>query len=403
MSTKNSGYLGGVLLVAGTCIGAGMIGVPVKTAASGFYPTLIAFVLVLVIMTMSALLFLEASLAFPGEINFISMTKSTLGNIAKNIAWVASLFYMYTIMAAYTTGGSTMLVEWLPINLYFAILIYLLPFAVLLYLGTKWLDLVNRFFTIGLIGSFIFLCISVLIGAHSLQPAVNFSMPFSAMHVIKNLIFALPLLVTTFGYHVIIPSLKFYLKENVNILVKTILLGGAIPLLVYVVWQIVILLLIPVFGDQGLVSELFASKNPGNSITNYLITSGQHKSVLIFLFSFMFCAISSSLIGVSWALHDFLADGCKIAKHGIGKVILVVLTFIPPIIYAVCFPQGFLKALGLAGACSSIIMIVYPALMVYKIRKSGHKNHKYKAPVNKALILAVAAFGVIVVFLELMN
>ena len=62
MSTKNSGYLGGVLLVAGTCIGAGMIGVPVKTAASGFYPTLIAFVLVLAIMTMSALLFLEASL-----------------------------------------------------------------------------------------------------------------------------------------------------------------------------------------------------------------------------------------------------------------------------------------------------------------------------------------------------
>lgn len=409
MSTKNSGYLGGVLLVAGTCIGAGMIGVPVKTAAAGFYPTLVAFILVLVAMTISALLFLEASLAFHGEVNFISMTQATLGNVAKHIAWGASLFYMYTIMAAYTTGGSTMLVECLPINLYLAILIYLLPFALLLFLGAKWLDIVNRFFTIGLIISFIMLCGSVLLGAHSLQPATNFAIPFSALEATNTLIFALPLLVTTFGYHVIIPSLKFYLKENVNVLVKTILLGGAIPLLVYVIWQIVILLLIPVFGDQGLVSELFASKNPGNSITNYLITSGQHKSVLIFLFSFMFCAISSSLIGVSWALHDFLADGFKITKHGIGKVILVILTFIPPIIYAVCFPQGFLKALGLAGACSSIIMIVYPALMVYKIRKSGHTHHsktttqKYKVPVNNALILAVAAFGVIVVFLELMN
>ena len=402
MSTKNSGYLGGVLLVAGTCIGAGMIGVPVKTAASGFYPTLIAFVLVLAIMTMSALLFLEASLAFPGEINFISMTKATLGNIAKNIAWAASLFYMYTIMAAYTTGGSTMLVEWLPINLYFAILMYLLPFAVLVYLGTKWLDLVNRFFTIGLIGSFILLCISVLIGAHSLQPAVNFSMPFSAMHVIKNLIFALPLLVTTFGYHVIIPSLKFYLKENVNVLKKTIIIGGLIPLIVYVVWQVVILLLIPVFGEQGLVSEIFASKNPGNSITNYLIESGQHKSVLVFLFSFMFCAISSSLIGVSWALYDFLADGFKVAKNYIGKLILISLTFIPPVIYAICFPQGFLKALGLAGACSSIIMIVYPALIVYRLR-SKKMTEKYKAPINKALIVAIAVFGIVVVLLEVIN
>jgi tyrosine-specific transport protein len=401
MSTNNR-YLGGILLVAGTCIGAGMIGVPVKTAAAGFYPTLLAFVVVWGIMTISALLFLEASLAFPGETNFISMTKATLGSTGKNIAWLASLFYMYSMMASYTTGGATMIVELLKVNVNVSIIIYLLPFILMLYLGAKWLDLVNRFLTIGLIGSFILLCFSILIGAHSLQPVSTLHINTHINHSVHVLTFALPLLVTTFGYHVIIPSLKFYLHEDVSILKKTILIGSAIPLVVYVVWQIVVLLLIPIFGDEGLVSMLSANKNPGDSITSYLLKYGQHKSVLVSLIIFTFCAISSSLIGVAWSLYDFFADGFNITKNNIGKLILISLTFVPPIIYAVIFPQGFLKALSLSGAFATIVMIIYPALMVYKIRYNKAVEQgsvKYKVPVGATLIIMIALFGAAVVLL----
>ena len=406
MSTKNNRYLGGILLVAGTCIGAGMIGVPFKTAAAGFYPTLAAFVVVWVVMTISALLFLETALAFPGESNFISMTKATLGNTGKNIAWLANLFYMYSIMASYTSGGATMVAELLPINVYVAILAYILPFALILYLGAKWLDLVNRFFTIGLIGSFLLLCFSIITGAHSLQSAENFSTSIPISHSAHLLIIALPLLVTTFGYHVIVPSLKFYLQEDVSALKKTILIGSAIPLIVYVIWQVVILLLIPVFGDEGLTNMLSNNKNPGDSIVNYLFRYGQHKSVVVFLSSFMFCAIASSLIGVSWAIYDFFADGFNIVKNNVGKLILIGLTFVPPMIYSVVFPQGFLKALGFAGAFAAMIMIIYPALMVYKLRT--HKSLeqvtiKYRVPISKILVIMVALFGGLVVLLEGIN
>ena len=401
MSTQNGRYLGGILLVAGTCIGAGMIGVPVKTAAAGFCPTLLAFGLVWVVMTISALLFLEASLAFPGETNFISMTKATLGSIGKNIAWLASLFYMYSMMASYTTGGATMIVELFKINVNLAIIIYLLPFILMAYVGTKWLDLINRFLTISLIVSFIVLCFSTLIGAHSLQPASNLATHNSIKHSLQVLTFALPLLVTTFGYHVIIPSLKFYLKEDVGTLKKAILIGSAIPLVVYVIWQLVILLLIPIFGDEGLVSMLFANKNPGDSIAGYLLKYGQHKCVLFSLITFTFCAIASSLIGVAWSLYDFFADGFNITKNNLGKLILIGLTFIPPIAYAVAFPQGFLKALSLSGAFATIVMIIYPALMVYKLRSKNttQGSVKYQVPINKTLIVMVALFGAIVILL----
>jgi len=34
-----SAVLGGAFLIAGTCIGAGMLGLPIKTAAGGFFPS----------------------------------------------------------------------------------------------------------------------------------------------------------------------------------------------------------------------------------------------------------------------------------------------------------------------------------------------------------------------------
>ncbi len=401
MSVKNR-FFGGILLVAGTTIGAGMIGIPVKTAAAGFYPTLAAFGIVWTLMTISALLFLEASLCFPGESNFISMAGATLGKAGKAVAWFANLFYMYSMMAAYTSGGVTMIIELCPMHIILAMFIYLFPFALAMYLGAKWVDLVNRFLTIGLIVSFIALCVSTLFGAHSLQPVANLS-TVGSVHV---LIVALPLLVTTFGYHIIIPSLKSYLEEDVPILKKTILIGSAIPFVVYVIWQLVILLLVPVFGDESLVTMLSANKNPGDSITGYLLKYNQNKWVLVFFSSFVFCALTSSLIGVAWSLGDFFADGFKIAKNSVGKLILGALTFMPAIVYTLIFPQGFLKALVLAGLCSVIIMIVLPALMAYKLRctpVTDQKLVKYMVPINKMLVGMVVLFGVVVVILECIN
>ncbi len=407
MRQKNNLTLGGVLLVAGTCIGAGMIGVPVKTAAAGFYPTVVAFVIMWVLMILSALLFLEICLVFKGEINFISMIKEILGNTNKKISWVVYLLFMYSIMAAYTSGGVTLINQIIPMNFYLAILIFLFPFAYVIYLGSKFIDLINRFLTIGLIISFILLCVTaVFFGDNSMQSISNFSFVGN----VKFILFALPIISTTFCYHVIIPSLKSYLKEEIQPLKKVILIGTTIPLIVYIIWQIVILLLIPVFGDDGLISMLSCNKNPADSIINYLMIHGQNKSVLIFIVTFLFCALTSSLLGIAWALSDFLADGFKIVKNSKGKLFLTVLTFMPPIIYSIFFPAGFLKAVGFAAVLSSMLTIVYPSLMVWKLR---HKkfiyhpnlmdNSRYKAPIGSKLIIVIMLFGVFIMLLECIN
>jgi tyrosine-specific transport protein len=399
---KNN-YFKGVCLIAGTCIGAGMLGVPVKTATAGFYPTIVAFLVVWLFMTGSALLLLESSLRFKGEINFISMASSIFGKAGKNIAWVVCLLFLYSIMAAFASGGASMLTKLFPINIKLAILVFMLPFACIIYLGTAWVAIVNKILTIGIITFFMLLCITMFVASNKLQPISNLSISIDW----KAIFWALPLLVTTFSYHEIIPSVKSYLKEEKTPLKVAILLGGFIPLLIYIMWELVVLLLVPIFGQNGLISMLSSNINPGDGLIKYLLEHHHNNSnILLFMVGFSFCALTCSLTGTAWALFDFFADGLNIAKNKPKKIkhklFLNSLTFIPPVSYSVLYPEGFLKALGFAGAFSSIIMIIFPSLMAYKLR-AINKISLYKAPINNFFIWLIFLFGILVFILEGFN
>lgn len=61
MSHKTGSLLGGTLLITGSCVGAGMLGLPILTGLSGFAPSLVMFVLVWLFMTITGLLLVEAN------------------------------------------------------------------------------------------------------------------------------------------------------------------------------------------------------------------------------------------------------------------------------------------------------------------------------------------------------
>ncbi len=59
--SHSGSVLGGVLLVTGCCIGAGMLGLPVMSALTGFYPTLAMFIVGWLFMAVTGLLLLEVN------------------------------------------------------------------------------------------------------------------------------------------------------------------------------------------------------------------------------------------------------------------------------------------------------------------------------------------------------
>ena len=69
MSESKGSVLGGMLLIAGSCIGAGMLGLPIVTGISGFLPSLALFFCGWLFMTATALLLVEVNGWFSRQVN----------------------------------------------------------------------------------------------------------------------------------------------------------------------------------------------------------------------------------------------------------------------------------------------------------------------------------------------
>jgi tyrosine-specific transport protein len=97
----NHRVLGGVLLIAGTTLGVGMLAFPTVTSYGGFVPSMVLFVLIWLLMLASSFFFLDVNLSIKGEVNMITMAEKTLGTWGKVLSWVVYLLLLYALTAAY--------------------------------------------------------------------------------------------------------------------------------------------------------------------------------------------------------------------------------------------------------------------------------------------------------------
>jgi tyrosine-specific transport protein len=79
----------------------------------------------------------------------------------------------------------------------------------------------------------------------------------------------------------------------------------------------------------------------------------------------------TSFLGVSLSVVDFLADGFRLEKQGIEKFYLTLLTFLPPLVIAVLYPNAFQVGLSYAGIFLTILIVLLPVLLVRNGRLSN--------------------------------
>jgi len=234
--------LGAILLVSGTTIGAAMLALPVVTGLAGFMPTALLFILFWAFMLFTAFLILEVNLWFPKSANMISMAKSTLGGWGEIFAWVAYLYLLYALMTAYLAGSGPIVNDFidtalgidLPNWLGYTPLILL--FLYFVFKGAHGVDAVNRWLMVALSAAFA-LMVALII------PEVNLAN--LAHSDFKALPLAVSVTATSFGFHIIIPSLTTYLNRDVKEIKKALIIGSLIPLAAYLVWEVVSLGVIP--------------------------------------------------------------------------------------------------------------------------------------------------------------
>jgi tyrosine-specific transport protein len=375
---KHGTVFGGAMLIAGTSIGGGMLALPVLTSLGGFAPSIVLYFATWIFMACTGLLFLEACLWMKEETNIISMADHSLGHMGRAFAWFLYLFFFYCVTLAYFVGGGNLFSESIPgLANWQGMLLFGALFAPFVFAGARMVDRINLVLMFGLILSFL---LFVFMGYSHIDYA-NFKpmdWPLTLM--------ALPVAFAAFGYQGIIPTLVHYMNYDVKKLRKTILIGSSIPLITYLIWQWLILGIVPASG----LAEALA--NGDNAVYPLKSVLNDQKVYIIGAF-FAFFALATSFFGVTLGMLDFLADGLNIEKTRRGRLFLCGLVYLPPLIFGIANPHVFLTALDYAGGFgSSLLLGLLPIMMVWSGRYIMKQKHSIMLPGGKAVLIALALF-----------
>lgn len=392
MSIKASSLLGGILLIAGCCIGAGMLGLPVLSAMAGFVPATFIFIICWLFMVSTGLLLLEVNLWFGEDINIVTMAERTLGAPGKWVSWFVFLFLFYCLMVAYVAASGSLMADLMEQCIGWSLshalgsLAFCLLFGLLIYLGTGAVDWFNRILMLGLILSYVLL---ISMGFNHVDTSLLKHQDWHAAAMV------VPAVIVSFGFHNLVPSLNNYFKGQVKTLVTAIFIGSAIPLVIYLLWEWLILGLVPLANFKGALDQ-------GELATHALKTAVGVSWILDIAQAFAFFAIITSFLSVALSFVDFLADGLNIKKTAQGKIFLISLVLLPPFICSLIYPSVFLMALNYAGGFGAATLFgILPALMAWKGRYQSPDNpdRLHLVPGGKPVLVAIIVFALAVMIL----
>ncbi|MEZ9658131.1 MULTISPECIES: aromatic amino acid transport family protein [unclassified Vibrio] len=396
---NKSKVFGSTLIIAGTTIGAGMLALPLASASIGFSTSLFLMLGLWALMAFTALLMVELHQFAESDATLHTLAHTILGTKGKWIASFAVMFLFYALCAAYIAGGGAQFnqrisdIAGIELNAQITTLLFTLLVAGVVTIGTHSVDKVNRvLFGLKLIA--MVLVLSFL--APNITSQYLMSMPLQQGLIVA----AIPVVFTSFGFHGSIPSIVRYLDGDVRSLRKVMIIGSALPLVIYVFWQSVTL---GVISQEQLLSD--------TSLGALLVSLSQtvHQSNLsVIVGVFADLALLTSFIGVSLGLFEFMGDSLSKKLGNAKRVKTAAITFLPPLGFALFYPQGFIMALGYAAIALSVLAILLPTVMVYKVRYTDFSVKPQSSEASyqvlggsKALFLA-GSVGVFIIAIQVL-
>lgn len=377
----NYKIIGSILMLLGTCIGAGMMALPLAAAQYSFVTTFLFLCTSWLIMTIGSFALLEVNLWMPQGTNLFTMARNILGVWGNFFSLSIYLLLLYSLIAAYISGCSDLLqgfaaennivlASWQSTLCVFVTLVSVVTF------GIRVVDITNRLLMfIKLIA--LSLMLSLMLERFDLALVSTGTNSLYSMN-------AFMVMITAFGFSIILPSIRDYLEDNHHSIILTLKIGCFIPLLIYSIWVISVHGLLPKLGEGGLVNIAAASNPNTELIESISLYSGYTVLTNASTIFITLCAITSFL-GVALCLVDFIKDivsniyrkyffeeqldellHAEFKSHDYIKNILVYfLSFSIPLGLVLFNPGIFIKALSYAGILVLIFLVFLPLLMLY--------------------------------------
>ncbi|MBV7433877.1 aromatic amino acid transporter [Cardiobacteriaceae bacterium TAE3-ERU3] len=391
-TAKRAGtMIAGTFIVTGTAVGAGMLAIPTSTAGLWFWRSLLVLGATWLVMMTTSLMILEASHGFARDAHFPTMVKQILGKGWAALNSLSLAFVLYILVYAYIAVGGDLTASnlsaitamdtplWIGQLLFFAVL------GLVVWLSHRW---VARFNTL-IIGG---LLLTFFMAAGGLLPSIRHDvlLPTQNSGEWRYVWLALPVALTSFGYHINVPTLRIYLQDNTKQIAWALILGSFSALVLYVIWQTAVLGNLP----RADFAPVIATGGQASALIDAVAPYAKSALVTQLLGLFTYFAIATSFLGVALGLFEFISDFFSFGNSTSERLKTALIALIAPLLVCLWQPYGFVKAIGFAGMALTIWGAIIPAMMVYKTRKNGTTGC-LRVPGGNVVIGLVIAFAVL--------
>lgn len=396
MTTKEHipSVLGGSMIIAGTSIGAGMLGLPTISAGMWFYWSILLLIGTWAAMFLSSQALLEVNLHYEPGSSFNTLVKDLLGSGWNIVNGASVAFVLYILIYAYVSGGGSVASHIVQtcFGVHLNQTVAGIAFAVSMIACVWWSTWIVDRFSIVMMGGMVITFILSMTGMLT-QIKIEFLNDIGGLDGKWLFVFvALSTYLTSFCFHASVPSLVKYFGKKPLQINKCLVYGTLIALVCYFVW---------ILGTDGNVSreQFRAVIAAGGNVGDLIRAAGTQSGGFInrMLESFAALAVATSFLGAGLGLFDYIADLLKFDDSRQGRTKTALVTFLPPTLAGFFWPHGFIYAIGWAGLFATIWSVIVPAMMLKKARQVKTADVGFRVPCANVVVVGLIAYGLVVI------
>ena len=185
------------------------------------------------------------------------------------------------------------------------------------------------------------------------------------------------------------------MNGNIRKLRWVFITGSAIPLVAYIFWQLATLGSINSTTFMGLLANHAGLNGLLQALRE--VVASPHVELAVHLFADL--ALATSFLGVALGLFDYLADLFQRRNTVAGRMQTGVVTFLPPLAFALFYPRGFVMALGYAGVALAVLALLIPSMLAWQSRKHNPQPN-YRVAGGAPALALVFLCGIVVIAVQ---
>jgi len=352
------------LMITGTTVGIGILGLPVKTGIAGVVPSIIATFFVWAVMLTTGWVIARDVMVEGGGIDYHSFVRRRLGLVGTAITVPAYLVLLYGIIAAHLGAGGQVLssISGNVLTPAAGIAVFFVFSTATALTGLRLVERINSVLLTGLFLVFVLIIITSLRGAD----------PVRFLHMDWNfLVSTVPIIVCAQAYQIIIPAVCRTLDHEPRLVMRALVVGTLIPCVLNILWILAVVGALPLVGQYSLLETLMAGEPATIPLAAVL-----HSPIMGTLsLAFSIIVLFTSYVLQSTAIIGYFEDILPLEPGRSRWMWSIGLAFLPPLVVVFIYPALFLKALDIIGGISIIFLFgIIPGIIMFRDHRAQDRS-----------------------------